>query len=105
MITLTKENFEAEVIKSKAPVIVDFWAEWCGPCKMLSPIVDEIDREYSGKIKICKLDVDSCPEIAAKYSVFSIPTMIIFKNGAPMDKLVGMQSKKVLMEKIEHFTL
>lgn len=100
MIHLNTDNFDKEVLKSETPVMVDFWAEWCGPCKMFAPLLDEIDSEFGSKIKVCKLDVDSSPEISAKYSVFSIPTLIFFKNGAPFEKLVGMQSKKTVVDKI-----
>lgn len=99
---LTEENFKQEVLDSSIPVLVDFWAEWCGPCKMIAPLIDELAGEYSGKIKICKLNVDDCPQTTAKYSIFSIPTLLIFKNGKPIEQLVGAQSKKTISEKINN---
>lgn len=99
-IELTDENFESEVLKSDLPVMVDFFAEWCGPCKMLSPIVEEVAREMDGKWKIGKLNVDEAPLTSQKYGVQSIPTILFIKNGEVVDKVVGFQSKEALIEKL-----
>lgn len=97
----TDDNFEEEVLKSELPVLVDFFAEWCGPCKMLGPIVEELAGEYDGKVKIGKLDVDANPTVAGKYGVQSIPTLIFFKGGEEGEKLMGFQSKEALKEKLD----
>ena len=86
MITLTKENFDGEVIKSEVPYLVDFWASWCGPCRMVSPIIDEIAEEYDGKIKVGKVNVDEQGELASEFAIVSIPTIMIFKNGKVVEK-------------------
>ena len=99
-ITITEENFKREVLDSSIPVLVDFWAEWCGPCKMIAPIIDEISGEYEGKIKVCKLNVDEGGRVASQYSVSAIPTLMIFKNGQPVEQMIGSQSRKVIVEKI-----
>lgn len=95
-IKLTNENFESEVLKSEIPVLVDFYATWCGPCKMIAPLVEEISEEYAGKAKVCKIDVDETPELAIAFGVSSIPTIIVFKNGEVYKKAVGYRSKKEL---------
>ena len=100
-ITLTDDNFEEEVLKADKPVLVDFFAEWCGPCKMLGPVVEELAGEYEGKVKIGKLDVDANPTVAGKYGVQSIPTLIFFKGGEATDKVMGFQSKEALKEKLD----
>lgn len=92
-ITLNNANFENEVIKSDLPVLVDFWADWCGPCKALAPIVEEIALEYNGKIKVGKVNVDENNELAAKYNIMSIPTLKIFKNGKIVKELIGAAPK------------
>lgn len=99
-LVLTDKNFETEVLKSKLPVLVDFWAEWCGPCKMIAPAIDEIAKDLSGKLKVGKVNVDDAQELAAKYSVMSIPTLFIFKNGKAVEQLVGAMSKAQFLEKI-----
>ena len=100
VLTLTKENFDAEALKSDIPVLVDFWAEWCGPCRMFSPIVDEFAEENEGRVKVGKVNVDEQPDLAGRYGVMSIPTAILFKNGEIADTLVGGQPKTALEELI-----
>ena len=100
VVDVTDKNFESEVLKSDLPVLVDFWAEWCGPCKMISPIVEEISSELSGKLKVAKVNVDDAQELAAKFNVMSIPTLLIFKGGEPVEQIVGAVAKDQLMEKI-----
>ena len=97
----TDENFKKEVLDSERPVLVDFWAQWCAPCKMIAPAVEELAREYAGKIKIGKLDVDQNPGSATEYGVMSIPTLIFFKDGKVMDQVVGAMNKAGLRKKIE----
>lgn len=99
-ITFTDDNFDAEVLQSNIPVLVDFWAVWCGPCKMIAPIVDELSGEFEGKAKIGKLDVDGNQQTAIKYGVRSIPTILIFKGGKLADTVIGAVPKAVIVEKI-----
>jgi thioredoxin 1 len=96
VITITLENFETEVIKSEKPVLVDFWAPWCGPCRMLSPVVDEIAEENSN-IKVGKVNVDEQEELAMRFGIMSIPTLIVFKNGEPVKKTMGVQPKAAIL--------
>lgn len=98
---VTEANFEEKVLKSEVPVVVDLWAEWCGPCKMLTPIMEEMSSEYEGKALITKVDVDSNPGVAAKYGVRNIPTVLFFKNGEVVDKQVGAVPKEKLTEKLD----
>ncbi len=97
-IELTNENFDSEVINSELPVLVDFWAEWCGPCKMIAPVIDELAAEFSGKVKVGKLNVDEANEVAAKFNIRGIPTLLMFKGGAVVDNKVGALSKTQLVE-------
>lgn len=99
-ITLTKENFEKEVIKSDIPVIVDFWATWCGPCKMIAPILEEIAKEYDGKIKVAKANVDEQMDLALEYKVEAIPTLFYFKDGKMQAKSVGLMTKNEILQKV-----
>ena len=94
VVILNEENFEKEVLNSDIPVMVDFWAEWCGPCQMVIPIVDELANEFKGKVKISKLNVDEVRSVAMKYRVMSIPTLLFFKNGEEVRKEVGAKSKE-----------
>jgi thioredoxin 1 len=96
-LTITKENFEAEVIQSENPVLLDFWAAWCGPCRMVSPVVDEIANEVTNA-KICKINVDEQPELAAKFNVMSIPTLAVIKNGVLVNTMVGARPKEQILE-------
>lgn len=99
-LTLTDQNFEEQVLKAKLPVLVDFYTNWCSPCKLMTPTIDEIAKEYEGKLMIGKLDVDANQTTAVKYAVMSIPTIIIFKNGSPVKQLVGYQGKESLIKEI-----
>lgn len=95
---ITDQNFEAEVIKSDIPVVVDFWAPWCGPCQMMGPIIEELAEELTGKVKVGKLNVDENPGKAGEYAVMSIPTMKVFKDGKPVKDFIGVQRKDALKE-------
>ncbi|MHB8509834.1 MAG: thioredoxin [Candidatus Dormibacteria bacterium] len=101
IIHLTDQNFEAEVTRSETPVLVDFWAEWCAPCRMLAPVIEQLNAEYDGKVKVAKLDVDSAPVISAQLGVMSIPTVILFVGGKPAQRMVGFQPKPSLKSKID----
>jgi len=100
-VEVTDSNFEELVLKSDKPVIVDFWAEWCGPCRMVGPIVEEIGNDYDGKAVVTKLDVDNNPGVTQKYGIRNIPTILFFKNGEIADKQVGAVPKSSLVNKLE----
>jgi thioredoxin 1 len=97
---VTDTTFEANVLKAATPTLVDFWATWCAPCRMIAPVLEEIAAENEGRLTIAKLDVDSNPGVAASYGIQSIPTLILFKDGKPVERLVGFMNKKKLMDKI-----
>jgi thioredoxin 1 len=96
ILTLTQENFQKEVITSTTPTLVDFWAEWCGPCKMIAPVLDELATEYEGRVRIGKVNVDEQQALGAQYGIRSIPTLLLFKGGEVVDQIVGLKSKREL---------
>lgn len=100
-VTITDDNFEAEVLNSDVPVLIDFWAAWCGPCKMIAPIVEELAQEYDGKFKIGKLDVDQNQQTAIKYGVRSIPTVLLLKGGEIKDTIIGAVPKAMFASKMD----
>jgi thioredoxin 1 len=100
-LAVTDATFAEEVLNSETPVLVDFWADWCGPCKMVAPVVEELASDYDGKLKVTKVDVDSSPLTAGTYGIRSIPTLLIFKDGKPVNQVVGAVPKQVLQEKID----
>ena len=98
---ITDANFDAEVLKSERPVLVDFWAEWCGPCKMIAPILEEVAQQYEGKLVVAKVDVDANQAVPAKFGIRGIPTLILFKNGVPAAQKVGAMAKGQLVQFID----
>jgi thioredoxin 1 len=100
-IHVSEESFDIAVLKSPVPVLVDFWAPWCGPCKMIAPILDEIAREQGGKVRVAKINVDDNQALAARYNIRGIPTMILFQNGAVKETIVGLTGKQVIIGKLE----
>ena len=99
--TFTDSNFKAQVLESKTPVVVDFWAPWCGPCKMVSPIIEELAKDYEGKVVVGKMNVDENQQTAGQYSVMSIPTVMVFKDGKPVQAMIGAQGKQAYKIEIE----
>lgn len=104
-ITLNKENFESEVLKSDVPVLVDFWATWCGPCKIMGPIISEVSEEYAGKLKVGKVDVDQNNELAMQFNVISIPTIKIFKGGKIVGEMIGANPKPQLTALVDTYLM
>lgn len=100
MIHITEDKFEQEIVQSPIPVLVDFWADWCGPCRMLSPIVEELEQQYRGKLKVCKINIDEQPTLALLHKVMSIPTVSLYKDGKEVKRLVGLRDKPELDEAI-----
>ncbi|MGQ9525743.1 MAG: thioredoxin [Armatimonadota bacterium] len=100
-VEVTESSFEQEVLQSSVPVLVDFWAPWCGPCRMLAPTVDQIADEFAGRLRVVKVNTDDNPGVAARYQIMSIPTLMLFKEGKPVDQMVGVQPKSALVSRIE----
>lgn len=100
---ITDANFDDEVLKSDVPVLVDFWADWCYPCKMIAPVVEEISKEFSGKIKVAKLDTDQNQRTAVQYGISGIPTLLLFKNGQIVDRIVGVVPKNNITDKLNYY--
>jgi thioredoxin 1 len=103
LVHLTDSNFKEEVLESDVPVLVDFYADWCGPCKMVAPVVEDLSREYAGKIKVGKVDVDKAPQTATAYGIMSIPTLVLFQGGKVAGQMVGVASRQELKKKIDAY--
>ncbi|MDY6933479.1 MAG: thioredoxin [Spirochaetota bacterium] len=101
VIEITDQNFEKEVLKTDLPVLVDFWASWCGPCKRVSPVVDKLSESYNDKVKFCKVNIEEARDTASKYGIMSIPTLMFFKNGENVDGIVGAVPEEIIKSKIE----
>jgi thioredoxin 1 len=104
IVTLTQQNFTEEVLKSPTPILVDFWAEWCSPCRALTPILDELATEYDGKVKIGKVNIDEHQELASQFGIQSIPTLLLFKGGQVAEQIVGLRSKRDLKTRFDNVT-
>ena len=104
LVTLTQDNFSTEVLNSPVPVLVDFWAEWCGPCKMIAPILDELATEYDGKVKVGKVNIDDHQNLAAQFGIRAIPTLLVFKAGQVAEQVVGLKSKRDLKASLDRVT-
>jgi len=101
--TLTDSTFDEEIASADLPVVVDFWAEWCGPCKMIAPILDEVAGEHAGKVQVMKVNVDDSPDVARRFDIMSIPTLIVFKDGKPAKRMLGAKGKGQLLEELGEF--
>lgn len=104
-LAVTDSSFQQEVLEAELPVLVDFWAEWCPPCRMVAPIVEELASEYQGRLKVTKVDTDACPTVSGSYRVMSIPTLMVFRGGQPVGTFVGYQPKAVLRAKLDALLL
>jgi|SRR5271157_1512919 len=104
-IEINETNFESEVVQSNQPVLVDFWAEWCGPCKMIAPLLDEIATEQAGHVKVAKVNVDTNPALAARYGIQSVPTLLYFAGGEARDKTIGVTGKRAIVSKLEQLAV
>jgi thioredoxin 1 len=102
-VSVTEQNFDTEVLQAKVPVLADFWAAWCGPCRAIAPAIEEIATEYNGKLKVVKVDVDENPEIAERYQVQSIPTLLLFQEGKAVERLIGAYPKQAMVSKIKNY--